>query len=88
MNAPWGVRSNTTAPGTRFSWANVATVASSALWSIGLSADVLAVELGTAVTLAPGDAVGVAAVCAARVGTVEHPASRRVAPITMLVARR
>src|SRR5687767_11910633 len=86
VKSPWGVRRSTMAPGTSASWANVDTVACRALRSIGLSADVLAMESGSAVARTPGNAVGAAAVCIARVGTVEHPAIRRAVPTTKLAA--
>jgi hypothetical protein len=41
----------------------VSTLVCSAAWSIGLSADDPAVELGRGVALAPGNVVGVDAVC-------------------------
>jgi hypothetical protein len=80
VNSPWGVRRRTTAPGTRSSWAVVSTVVCSAAWLIGLSADEPALEPGGGIAPAPGDAVGVDAVLADGVETVEHPASRRAHP--------
>jgi hypothetical protein len=60
----------------------------SAAWSIGLSADEPAVEPGRGVALAPGDVVGVDAICVDGVGTVEHAAIRRATPTRELATWR
>src|SRR5215212_1576326 len=88
VKSSWGVRRSIMAPGTRSSRAVVSTMVCRAAWSIGLSADEPAGEPGCGVMLAPGDVVGVDAVCVAGVATVEHPASRRAVPTRTLATWR
>src|SRR5437764_8292190 len=76
------------APGTWSSRAVVSTSVCRAAGSIGLSADEPGGEPGDEVALAPGDVVGVDAVCVAGVATSEHPAIRRAAPTRKLASWR
>src|SRR6266478_3612323 len=79
MNSPCGVRTRTTAPGTRSSWAVVSTVVCSTAWLIGLSAGGVALAAGMA---------GVDAVLVDGLDAAEHPATRRATPTSKLFTWR
>jgi hypothetical protein len=67
------------APGTRRSFAVVATIDCKAAWSIGLSAGELDISTDGAVALAPVGVAGVDEFGAGALGLPEHPAIIRTA---------